>query len=460
MDLPIVIPGFAVSDHGVSNIAARLERLPMTSYQRKIFAIIASAWLVDQVDVALLTFLLGSIVAAFGLTPTQAGQLAAMTFAGQLVGNIVAGTASDRYGRRIVFQVTMVVWGVASLAAAASIGISMLMICRFLIGAGVGGEAPVAQAMVSEIVPANVRGRYIAFMEGFWAVGYVLSGTISFFVLPHLGWRWAFVIVGLLSLVVLLVRRGMPESPRWLAEVGRHAEAEATMAHMEAEVMKRTGKPLPAPASFVAIAPSKHQSPIATVFSAEYRQRTIMAFGLWFFALIGFFGLNSWIAVLLKSHGFSIVGSVGFVTLITIGGIPGFFSAALLLEKIGRKPTTTGFLVLSAVAAYFYGNATGQTDLFITGFIMQFFMFGMWSCLYAYTPELYPTRARSTGAGFASAFGRIGAILGPMLVPILVERGGAAAAFQVGAGGFLIAALLVATLGVETRGKILEAVSQ
>ena len=122
------------------------------------------------------------------------------------------------------------------------------------------------------------------------------------------------------------------------------------------------------------------------------------------------------------------------MTLITIGAIPGFFTAGLLLEKIGRKPTTAAFLVLSAAAAYLYGNAPDQTTLFITGFVMQFFMFGMWSCLYAYTPELYPTRARSTGAGFASAFGRIGAILGPMIVPILVQRDGPAAAFQVGAG--------------------------
>jgi putative MFS transporter len=99
------------------------------------------------------------------------------------------------------------------------------------------------------------------------------------------------------------------------------------------------------------------------------------------------------------------------------------------------------------------------TWLFIAGFVMQFFMFGMWSCLYAYTPELYPTRARATGAGFASAFGRIGAILGPMIVPVLVRDHGPAVAFQVGAGGFLIAALLVLVLGVETRGKVLEAVS-
>ena len=460
MNLLVDAPVDAVSvDVSTSDIVGRLERLPMTGYQRKIFAIIASAWLVDQVDVALLTFLLGSIVVAFHLSPTQAGQLAAMTFAGQLVGNVIAGMASDRFGRRTVFQVTMLVWGLASLAAAAAWSLAALMVCRFLIGVGVGGEAPVAQAMVSEIVPANVRGKYIAFMEGFWAIGYVLSGAISFFILPYLGWRWAFAVVGSLSMVVLLVRRSMPESPRWLADHGLHAEADTVMSHMEAEVMKRTGRPLPPVPPMIAAIHVDHQSPIATLFSSEYRRRTTMAFGMWFFALIGFFGLNSWIAVLLKSHGFSIIGSVGFVTLITTGGIPGFFTAALLLEKIGRKPTTAAFLILSAAAAYMYANATDQTVLFVTGFVMQFFMFGMWSCLYAYTPELYPTRARSTGAGFASAFGRIGAILGPMLVPILVTWGGPAAAFQVGAGGFLIAAVLVLVLGIETKGQILENVS-
>ena len=446
-------------DLSASNISGRLERLPMSSYQRGIFAIIASAWLVDQVDVALLTFLLGAIVAAFHLTPVEAGQLAAMTFAGQLVGNVIAGTASDRFGRRAVFQVTMVVWGLASFAASIAWSLPVLMLCRFLIGVGVGGEAPVAQAMVSEIVPANVRGKYIAFMEGFWAVGYVLSGAISFFILPYLGWRWAFVAVGSLSIVVLAVRRKMPESPRWLSDHGRAAEADAVMSQMEREVVKRTGQALPPVAPVVVSGPRDHRGPIATVFSRQYMRRTIMAFGLWFFALIGFFGLNSWIAVLLKAHGFTNIGSVGFVTLITIGGIPGFFAAALLLERIGRKPTTAAFLVLSAVTAYLYGNATGQTVLFVTGFTMQFFMFGMWSCLYAYTPELYPTRARATGAGLASAFGRIGAILGPMIVPILVAKGGQAVAFQVGAGGFLIAAILVLALGVETKGRILETVS-
>ncbi len=443
-----------------ANIANRLERLPMTGHQRRIFAIIASAWLVDQVDVALLTFLLGTLVAAFGLSPLQAGLLASMTFAGQLVGNVAAGLAADRFGRRGVFQVTMLVWGAASFLAACAWSAPVLMAARFLIGAGVGGEAPVAQALVSELVPAGVRGRYIAVMEGCWAVGYVLSGAISFLVLPLLGWRWVFASVGALSLVVLVVRRAVPESPRWLAEQGRLAEAEAGVAAMERAVGLRAGAPLPAPARHVAPAGrGDGRGPLATVFSREYAGRTAMAFGLWFFALVGFFGLTSWIAVLLRAHGFSTVGSVGFVTLITLGGIPGFAAAAFLLERAGRKPTTVAFLLASAASAWVYGNSAGEAGLFASGFVMQFFLFGMWSCLYAYTPELYPTRARSTGAGLASAAGRVGAIIGPLVVPMLVRAGGQAAAFEVGAAGFAIAAALVAVLGVETRGRALEAVS-
>ncbi len=429
----------------------------MTGIQRRLFAVIASAWLVDQIDVALLTFLLGSITAQFHLTPLEIGTLAAMTFAGQLVGNLVAGTASDLYGRRAVFQWTMILWGLASFAAALSWSTASLMVCRFLIGAGVGGEAPVAQALVSEYLPAQVRGRYIAIMEGFWAVGFVLSGAISFFLLPQLGWRWVFAAVGGLAIVVFWVRRAVPESPRWLAGRGREAEAEAIVARLEAEVERRTGCALPEPASIA------HEldaaSPWKTVFAPAYRRRTVMAAGLWFFALLGYFGLSSWLALLLQAKGFTIVKSVGFVTLITIGGIPGFAAAAWCLEAVGRKPTTALFLLASAVAAYVYGAMSAPTALFVAGFVMQFFLFGMWSCLYAYTPELYPTRARATGAGFASACGRVGAIAGPIIVGTLVTRIGQPAVFALGAGSFALAAVLVMAMGVETRGRTLEAIS-
>jgi putative MFS transporter len=440
------------------NIPGRLERLPMTAYQRRVFAVIATAWLVDQIDVALLTFLLASITVEFHLTPVQIGVLASMTFLGQLVGNIMAGSASDLLGRKWTFQITMIVWGVASFLAALSWSVGALMFFRFLIGVGVGGEAPVAQAMVSELVPAKSRAKYIAIMEGFWAVGFVLSGAISYFVLPLAGWRWVFVIVGLLAAFVFVVRRKIPESPRWLADRRKFGEADAVMTEIEKSVMARTGKPLPAPSPY-RYASAQHRNPFVTIFQGIYLKRTIMAFSLWFFALLGYFGLTSWIAVLLADHGFSITKSVGFVTLITLGGIPGFITASYLLEKIGRKPTTGLFLIMSAVMAYIYGHSVDITSLFIAGFIMQFFTFGMWSCLYAYTPELYPTSARSTGAGCASAAGRVGAILGPIIVGYIVQNVGHAGVFTLGAASFAIAAALVLILGVETRGKVLEDIS-
>ena len=152
------------------NIPGRLERLPLTAYQKRLFVIVATAWLADQVDVALLVFLIGDLKNYFDLTPVQVGYLASMTFLGQLTGNLLIGSISDLFGRRIAFQSTMVIWGLASFLAAGAWDVVSLMVFRFLIGVGVGGEAPVAQAVLSEIIPANVRAKYIAFMEGFWAV--------------------------------------------------------------------------------------------------------------------------------------------------------------------------------------------------------------------------------------------------------------------------------------------------
>jgi len=228
------------------------------------------------------------------------------------------------------------------------------------------------------------------------------------------------------------------------------------MSKMEAGVSAALGQPLPQPKPFLAETTLETRNPLAVLFSRFYLRANVMAFTVWFFALLGYYGLTSWLAVILGQHGFSVVKSVGFITLITFGGIPGFFTAALLLERIGRKPTTAVFLFLSAAAAYLYGHSVNTTTLFLSGFVMQFFMFGMWSCLYAYTPELYPTRARSTGAGMASACGRVGAITGPIVVGYIIGTVGDAGVFTLGAASFALAALVVLVLGIETRGRTLE----
>ncbi|KRP87070.1 MULTISPECIES: MFS transporter [Bradyrhizobium] len=443
----------------VADIAARLERLPLTSYQRWIFGIIATAWFFDSMDLAALTFVLGSIRQTFGLSTAETGLLSSMSFLGMFAGAASAGLLADRFGRARVFQVSMIFWGLGSLCCGLSTTATALGASRLLLGFGMGMEFPVAQSMVSEIMPARNRGRYIAFLEGFWPLGFIASGLLTYFVLQVADWRWVFILQAIPAVFVLVVRRFVPESPRWLASHGYSERAEATVRDIESRVRDRLGgKELPPVVRQVA-APASEVTGLRTLFSGIYAKRTTMLWTLWFFALLGFYGLTTWLGALLQAKGFPITKSVFYTILISLAGIPGFLVSAWLVESWGRKATLVMNLLCGAIACHFYGSAADQTQLIIAGLCMQFFLFGMWSALYAYTPELYPTHVRATGTGFASAVGRIGSLIGPYVIGVILPAAGQGGVFALGAGAFVVAALAVLLLGEETRGRTLESIS-
>ncbi len=441
-------------------IAARLERLPMTSFQRTIFTIIATAWFFDSIDLGSLTFLLGSIKSTFGLSTAQAGLLSSMSFIGMFLGAAVSGLLADRFGRKSVFQVSMIFWGVGSAWCAYAPDATALGYARLLLGFGMGMEFPVALAMVSEFVPAAKRGRYLAIMEGFWPLGFIAAGLLSLGLLSLFSWRAVFLAQAVPALFLLVIRRFVPESPRWLAARGRFAEADAVMKAIEAKVSARLGgRALPEPAPLPAQAAQERRFSFMELWQPAYAGRTVMIWLTWFFALLGFYGLTTWLGALLQQTGFSVTKSVYYTVLISLAGVPGFIAAAFTIESWGRKPTAVVMLLGSAVAAYLYGHAPSPGWLVAFGLLMQFFLFGMWSVLYAYTPELYPTRARATGAGCASAVGRVGSLIGPYAIGIILPQLGQGGVFALGAGSFVIAALVVAVLGIETKGQSLEAIS-
>jgi putative MFS transporter len=448
------------SDTKALNLPQRMERLPLTSYQRKIFLIIATAWLFDSMDLAMMTFVLAPIAKAFALTPAQTGLLGSASLAGMALGASLAGMLADRIGRKAVFQWSMVVWGLAALLCATAPDYTVLLIARFVLGFGMGAEFPIAQSMVSEIIPANARGKYIALLEGFWPLGFILAGIVALLVVPAGGWRWVFVCTGLPAAYVLVIRRKVPESPRWYEARGHMKEAEETMEFLETQVEKAYGKPLPAPVQDgIADEVDRGGFSLWELFTKQYRIRTLMIWTLWFFALLGYYGITTWMGKLLVDKGFAIQKSIEFVLFMSLFGVPGFFSAAYLVEKLGRKPAVMGYVLLSGLAAYFYGKAATTQELIIAGAFMQFFFFGMWSVMYAYTPELFPTRARATACGTASGWGRVGALIGPMLIPAIISNYGMEAVFTLGAASFVIAALNVFILGPETKGKVLEEIS-
>lgn len=443
-----------------TNFAGRLERLPLTRYQKRLFVIIATAWLFDSIDLAALTFVLAPISEEFGLNTTQAGLLASASFVGMAVGASTAGALADRFGRRPVFTTSMLCWGVASFVAAFSWDFTSLLVCRFFIGVGMGAEFPVAQSLLAEFVPAQVRGRYLGYLEGFWPIGFIACGAISLALVPSLGWRSLYVLLGVLSLYALYLRRAVPESVRWYVATGRVGEASRTLEHVENKVAGAYGKPLPPVVDVPSAATGTlGRAPMTELLGRSYRTRTLMIWALWFCVLLGYYGITTWQAKLLADSGMTVAKSIGFVLLTALWGIPGFLTASRLLERLGRKPVIVGFVLLSAVSAYIYGQQDASTGLIVAGSVMQFCFFGMWSALYAYTPEVFATRFRATGCGTASAWGRVGAIIGPLVVPAVLTSWGHGAAFAVAAAFMAVGAVTVAVLGPETKDKKLEEVS-
>ncbi|QTD95000.1 MFS transporter [Burkholderia anthina] len=447
---------------GGANAASRLERLPVCGYHRMLFLVIALAFFFDNVDLATMTFVLGSIKNEFGLSSAEAGMLGSASFAGMAAGALCSGAAADRFGRKPVFQVSMIVWGIGSLLCASATNATSLGIFRLVLGIGMGMELPLAQTLLSEFIPARSRGRYLAMMDGNWPLAFISAGLLSYFVLDAYGWRTLFLIEAIPAIFLFVVRRYVPESPRWLESRGRYLEAGEIVDRIERSVMSRLGLPA-LPEALPMVAEARNEQGIRVLWSRGYRQRTLTIGSLWFFALLGFYGLNTWLGALLQQSGLAVTRSVLFTIYISLGGVPGFLWAAWAVERWGRKTTCVITLVGAAVMIFAFGRISNvglqQSVLVAVGALMQFFAFGMWAVLYTYTPELYPSRARASGCGFASFAGRIGALAGPTIVGLILPAWKYDGVFVFGAACFVVAALVVMFFGIETRGSTLEEVS-
>lgn len=438
-------------------VLERLEALPLGRFHYKLLLVTGLGWLFDSMDTGLIAFILPVLAKEWGLAPGQMGLIGSIGLIGMALGAVVSGTIADRIGRKKVFTITVLLYSIASAFCALSWNYQSLLVFRFLVGFGLGGELPVAATLVSEYAPSRVRGRFIVLLESFWGLGWIAAACIAYFFIPLYGWRMAFLIGALPALYVCLIRMHMPESVRYLLAHGRVGEARQIVVSLERQlhvpvapfVSEKETVPVVAKASF------------RELWKKPFASRTIMLWLVWFGINFSYYGIFMWLPSLVFQQGFAVVKTFEYVLIMTLAQLPGYYCAAWLVDKIGRKYTLSAFLLFSGVASYFFGHASTAAALMMWGSVMSFFNLGAWGVLYTYTPEQYPTAIRALGSGWAAGFGRFGGMAAPMMVGALLARSfGFASVFYMFALVFAAVAVIVMSLGVESKQKDLESISE
>ncbi|WP_051348815.1 MFS transporter [Peribacillus kribbensis] len=392
---------------------------------RKLLGVAGLGWLFDAMDVGMLSFILVALSSEWGLSSKEVGWIGSVNSIGMAAGALIFGLLADRIGRKNVFIITLLLFSIGSGLSAFTGSLALFLILRFIIGMGLGGELPVASTLVSESVPAEKRGRVVVLLESFWAGGWLLAALISYFVIPHYGWQAALLISVIPALYALYLRLGLPDSPRY-------------------EKMKAAPKP------------SVWEN-LSGVWAKKYRGQTMTLWVLWFCVVFSYYGMFLWLPSVMVIKGFTLIKSFEYVLIMTLAQLPGYFTAAWFIEKIGRKFVLVTYLIGTAVSAYFFGQADSLGLLITSGIFLSFFNLGAWGALYAYTPEQYPTIIRGAGAGMAAAIGRVGGVLGPLLVGYLVaQKTSITSIFTIFCVAVLIGAAAVFFFGKETKNSELQ----
>ncbi|USQ81709.1 MFS transporter [Ornithinimicrobium faecis] len=450
----------------------RLDRLPFTRKHGRLLTGSGIGWALDAMDVGLISFVMAALAAQWQLTQTEQSWLGSIGFVGMALGASLGGLLADKIGRRSVFALTLLVYGLATGASALAGGLAVLLVLRFIVGLGLGAELPVASTLVSEFAPSRIRGRMVVILEAFWAVGWLLAALTAYFIIPLSddGWRWAFALGLVPAAYAIVIRRGLPESVRFLEAKGRDAEAERVVREFEASAgVPSPPEPAGGGSSTEAAAVGSPQQTavetssatssapgLADLFGSAMRRRTAALWLTWFGVNFAYYGAFIWIPSLLHDGGFTLVKSFQFTLIITIAQLPGYALAAVLIEVWGRRATLATFLAGSAISAVLFGQAESDTMILVTGCALSMFNLGAWGALYAVTPEVYPTQIRATGAGWAAAFGRIASIIAPLSVPVLYSAGGLALVFAVLGAAFVLAMVAALFLPEMAGEELLE----
>jgi putative MFS transporter len=449
-----VLPTNLETQNGL--ISARLDRLPAT---RKVWTrviLLSLGGFFEFYDLFFTGYIAPGLVRShvIGAAAGVAGFIAAM-FSGMFIGTALFGFVADRFGRRTIFTYSLLWYTVASVVMAFQNDVFGLNLWRFIAGIGVGIEFVTIDTYLAELVPKGWRGRAFAYNQTIQFSAVPVVALFAWLLVPRTpfgldGWRWVVLIGAAGAIFVWWIRLRVPESPRWLAQHGRVAEAEQVLAELE------EGLALPPPA-----APetgTAHGS-FREIWKPPYGKRTVMMIVFQLFQTVGFYGFSNWVPTLLIGRGIAITSSLRYTFLIAIAAPLGPLLASAIADKIERKWQ----IVMAAFGIAFFGVLFGQLNivplLIVLGVLVTLSANILSFSSHAYQAELYPTRIRAMAVGFTYSWSRFSVIFSSFAIAFFLDRFGVPGVFAFIAGSMAIVMLSIGVFGPKTNNLALESIS-
>jgi putative MFS transporter len=436
-------------------VGQALDEAKISPLHRRVIGLIAAGYFFDVIDFTIFGSLVPFLIGSKFATGAEAALIGSATIFGMFIGTAGQGQFADRFGRRFIYQFNLLLFGVFTILGAFAPNVTLLIVCRFIAGLGLGAEQPLAFAYAGEYAPKAIRGRILAivhFIGGacVWPIGTALALGIGSITTPEYAWRAIWLIIGAGALIVWVFRFTLPESPRYLATHGRGEEALA--------VLGRLGIAGPKEPLSTDAASNTKSDPFAVVFS-KFPVRVIAGM-ICFTAFFGIaIGLGAWLPNIMNAKGFTITKSLQYTLAMNFAVPCASIFMMYALDKFGRKITSVCAFVAAGVMAMVFANASTATELIVAGFIMIFFVQVAGNSMQIFTSEVFPTNARASGFGWASGVGRLATAF--ILPTILwVQNGwGLMTVFVCLATLLIIAAAAVTQLGPEAKQKGLDEIA-
>jgi putative MFS transporter len=452
-------------------VTARFDRLPMTATMWKTLALVALGGFFELYDVYFAGYIAPGLFHSGILTATTptffamnglAGFLASL-FAGLFIGTIALGWLADRYGRRRVFAASMLWYCVATVVVAFQSTALGLNIWRLICGIGVGVQYVTIDSYVSEITPRRARGMAFGLVYGIAQICAPLIALLAWILVPNAplgfeGWRWVILTGSSGALLVWYLQRRLPESPRWLVQKGRIAEAKRVMHVIESKVRAEYGRELPPPDE-TPVAEEQHGS-LRELFNPTYRGRTIMLVVVNFFQTIGYYGFVSWIPTLLIAKGIMVTRSLEYTFLIVLLYPIAPFVVMLIADRFERKWQLVWSAISVAIVGVAFSLLKAPVWLIAVGIVQTLVVNWLSTIVHTYQAELFPTRMRAGAVGFVYSWSRLSSIFVGFFIAFFLREFGVPGVFVFISGAMAIVVVAVALFGPRTTGLALDDIAR